>query len=131
MPTEVQPIFRLCWLNYARCQTLRARWNLGLRCGAPSHIKVMSTPLLLRLFRMSLRRSPSIRHTPISLIFSSPPGSRSVGYENLRGYTVRITGPGIDSRISIKDEEDVDIVEVMLKKVRRLIKAQQDMEAKN
>lgn len=50
---------------------------------------------------------------------------------NFVRYTVRITGPGIDSRISIKDEEDVDIVEVMLKKVRRLIKAKQDTEAKN
>ena len=44
----------------------------------------------------------------------------------IRGYTVRITGPGIDSRIAIKDEEDVDIVDIMLKKVRRLLKAQQE-----
>lgn len=43
-------------------------------------------------------------------------------------YSVRIYGPGIDSRISIKDEDDVDIVEAMLKKVRRLIKAQQEKE---
>jgi hypothetical protein len=42
----------------------------------------------------------------------------------IRTYTVRITGPGIDSRISIKDEEDVDIVEAMLKKVRRLVRNQ-------
>jgi hypothetical protein len=42
----------------------------------------------------------------------------------IRTYSVRITGPGIDSRISIKDEEDVDIVEAMLKKVRRLVKNQ-------
>ena len=40
-----------------------------------------------------------------------------------RLYIVRITGPGIDSRIAMKDEEDVDIVEAMLKKVRRLLKA--------
>jgi hypothetical protein len=40
------------------------------------------------------------------------------------GYNVRITGPGMDSRIGIKDEEGIDIVEVMLKKVRRLIRAQ-------
>jgi hypothetical protein len=45
------------------------------------------------------------------------------------GYNVRITGPGMDSRISIKEEEDIDIVEVMLKKVRRLIK-EKDEEAK-
>jgi hypothetical protein len=42
----------------------------------------------------------------------------------VRGYTVRITGPGLDTRIGIKDEEDVDIVEAMLKKVRRLLKVQ-------
>jgi hypothetical protein len=42
----------------------------------------------------------------------------------IRSYSVRITGPGIDSRIAIKDEEDVDIVEAMLKKVRRLVKNQ-------
>jgi hypothetical protein len=40
----------------------------------------------------------------------------------VRGYSVRITGPGIDSRIAIKDEDDVDIVEAMLKKVRKLLK---------
>ena len=42
----------------------------------------------------------------------------------VRGYSVRITGPGIDSRIAIKDEDDVEIVEAMLKKVRRLLKAE-------
>lgn len=46
----------------------------------------------------------------------------------VRGYSVRITGPGIDSRIAIKDEDDVDIVEAMLKKVRRLLKTQQEAE---
>jgi len=46
----------------------------------------------------------------------------------VRGYSVRITGPGIDSRIAIKDEDDVDIVEAMLKKVRRLVKAQKEPE---
>jgi hypothetical protein len=51
----------------------------------------------------------------------------SVAY--VRGYSVRITGPGIDSRIAIKDEDDVDIVEAMLKKVRRLLKAQKEAEA--
>jgi hypothetical protein len=49
----------------------------------------------------------------------------------VRGYTVRITGPGIDSKIAIKDEDDVDIVEAMLKKVRRLLNQQQDPEATN
>jgi hypothetical protein len=49
----------------------------------------------------------------------------------VRGYTVRITGPGIDSRIAIKDEDDVDIVEAMLKKVRRLLKQQQEPEGTN
>ena len=42
----------------------------------------------------------------------------------VRGYSVRITGPGIDSQIAIKDEDDVEIVEAMLKKVRRLLKAE-------
>lgn len=46
----------------------------------------------------------------------------------VRGYSVRITGPGIDSRIAIKDEDDVDIVEAMLRKVRRLVKAQKEPE---
>lgn len=43
----------------------------------------------------------------------------------IRGYTVRITGPGIDTRIAIKDEENIEIVDVTLRKVRRLLKAQQ------
>ncbi|MDF1643417.1 MAG: hypothetical protein P1U80_04460 [Pseudomonadales bacterium] len=34
-------------------------------------------------------------------------------------FSVRITGPGINSTIAIREEEDLDIVEVMLKKVRK------------
>jgi hypothetical protein len=43
-----------------------------------------------------------------------------------RGYTIRIFGPGVDSTINLKDEDDLEIVEATLKKVRRLLKAQQD-----
>jgi hypothetical protein len=46
----------------------------------------------------------------------------------IRGYTVRITGPGIDTKIAIKDEEDIEIVDVTLKKVRKLLKAQHQQE---
>lgn len=35
------------------------------------------------------------------------------------GYSVRITGPGMDSVISINDEEDLLIVKAMLKKVEK------------
>lgn len=42
----------------------------------------------------------------------------------VQGYTVRLTGPGMDSTIAIKDEDDVAIVESMLKKVRKLLNAQ-------
>jgi hypothetical protein len=45
----------------------------------------------------------------------------------VRGYSVRITGPGMDSRIAINDEDDVDIVEAMLKKVRKLLKLGDDL----
>lgn len=34
-------------------------------------------------------------------------------------FSVRITGPGINSTIAIREEDDLDIVEVMLKKVRK------------
>lgn len=47
----------------------------------------------------------------------------SMGF--VSGYTVRITGPGIDTKIAIKEEEDIEIVDVTLRKVRRLLKAQQ------
>jgi len=36
-------------------------------------------------------------------------------------FNVRITGPGIDSTITIKEVDDLDIVEITLKKVRRLV----------
>jgi hypothetical protein len=51
-----------------------------------------------------------------------PPTDTSTAF--IRGYTVRVTGPGIDSTIAIKDEEDLEIVEVTLKKVRKLLKVQ-------
>ncbi len=47
---------------------------------------------------------------------------------NSNDYKVRITGPGMDSTIAIKDEDDLGIVEAMLKKVRRLLKAQEEAE---
>lgn len=56
---------------------------------------------------------------------SERPSENGVSVPFFRGYTVRITGPGLDTRIGIKEEEDIDIVEVMLKKVRRLLKAEQ------
>jgi hypothetical protein len=45
----------------------------------------------------------------------------------VRGYTVRVTGPGIDSTIAIKDSDDLLIVESMLKKVRKLLIAEDEM----
>ena len=38
---------------------------------------------------------------------------------DINEFSVRITGPGINSTIAIREEEDLDIVEVMLKKVRK------------
>jgi hypothetical protein len=38
-------------------------------------------------------------------------------------FTVRITGPGMDSVVTIKDEDDIEIVNIMLKKVRKLFAA--------
>jgi hypothetical protein len=49
-----------------------------------------------------------------------------VGTQPSKTYSVRIFGPGIDTRISIKDEEDLEIVEVTLRKVRRLLKVEQE-----
>ena len=34
-------------------------------------------------------------------------------------FSVKIQGPGINSTLVIREEEDLDIVEVMLKKVRK------------
>lgn len=39
-------------------------------------------------------------------------------------FSVRITGPGMNSTIIIREEEDLDIVEVMLKKVRKKLELQ-------
>ena len=46
-------------------------------------------------------------------------------------FNVRITSPGIDSTITIKEVDDLDIVEAMLKKVRRLVIAQGEVEGKS
>lgn len=39
------------------------------------------------------------------------------------GYTVRISGPGMDSVVAIHEADDLDIVEIMLRKVRRQLNA--------
>ncbi|KJU77848.1 hypothetical protein N619_17105 [Ectopseudomonas oleovorans] len=39
------------------------------------------------------------------------------------GYTIRISGPGMDSVMAIHEVDDLDIVEVMLRKVRRQLSA--------
>jgi hypothetical protein len=38
-------------------------------------------------------------------------------------YTVRISGPGMDSVVAINEEDDLEIVEIMLRKVRRQLNA--------
>lgn len=53
------------------------------------------------------------------------PGTNTSSPQFMR-YNVRIYGPGIDTRIAIKDLEDLEIVEVTLKKVRKLLKAEQE-----
>jgi hypothetical protein len=54
----------------------------------------------------------------------APPSGSEPSTAFVPGYTVRITGPGMDSTIAIKDDDDVVIVESMLKKVRKLLAAQ-------
>jgi len=44
-------------------------------------------------------------------------------------YTVRIFGPGIDTKITIKEEEDLEIVEVTLRKVKRLLKEESNSQS--
>lgn len=43
------------------------------------------------------------------------------------GYTVRIAGPGMDSKITIKDVDDIAIVNIMLKKIEKLITAEDSL----
>lgn len=43
-------------------------------------------------------------------------------------YTIRISGPGMNSQISITEEEDLAIVEVMLQKVRKGLRSDVDEE---
>jgi hypothetical protein len=56
-------------------------------------------------------------------IESEPKTPLELAPSTVLGYTVRITGPGIDATVQIKDEEDLEIVEITLKKVKRLITA--------
>jgi hypothetical protein len=61
-------------------------------------------------------------------LFNNPGGDKATPASEAtkRGYTVRIFGPGIDSTINIKDEDDLEIVDATLKKVRRLLKPAKD-----
>lgn len=43
-------------------------------------------------------------------------------------YELQVSGPGIDSKIDIDDEEDLLIVEVLLKKIRKVLKGGQKIE---
>jgi hypothetical protein len=67
----------------------------------------------------------SVSSAKANLTTGPEPEEASAGF--VRGYTVRVTGPGIDSTIAIKDEDDVAIVESMLKKVRKLLNAQDEL----
>lgn len=44
-------------------------------------------------------------------------------------YTVRISGPGMDSVVAIHESDDLDIVDIMLKKVRRQLSATKAIDA--
>lgn len=43
--------------------------------------------------------------------------------ERAISYTVRISGPGMDSVVAINETDDLDILDVILKKVRRQMSA--------
>jgi hypothetical protein len=43
---------------------------------------------------------------------------------NALGYSMRIIGPGIDTSIAIKDLDDLDIVDIMIKKIRKQLAAE-------
>ena len=55
---------------------------------------------------------------------SESPGLSQALLGGHEGYSVRIVGPGMDSIVAIKDEDDISIVEVMLNKVKRKLKEQ-------
>ncbi len=44
-------------------------------------------------------------------------------------YTVRISGPGMDSVVAIHESDDLDIVDIMLKKVRRQLSSTKAIDA--
>jgi hypothetical protein len=61
-----------------------------------------------------------------SVLFGLDPTAPSADNADLEMPDEPVFGPGIDTRISIKDEEDLEIVEVTLRKVRRLLKVDQE-----
>jgi hypothetical protein len=56
---------------------------------------------------------------PMQVPILQPQGADDEGM-----FSVRIKGPGMDSLIVINEEDDLDIVEIMLKKIRRRLKAE-------
>lgn len=69
----------------------------------------------------------SLQAQAASAASATPSDVPPVSPVTVRGYTVRVTGPGIDSTIAIKDEDDVLIVESMLKKVRKLLAVEDEL----
>ena len=74
-----------------------------------------------------LGRPPAIMDQQETTLDPSENSDMPIAVPVANGYTVRITGPGIDSKIAIRDEEDIEIVDVTLRKVRRLLKHQQSL----
>jgi hypothetical protein len=65
--------------------------------------------------------TPQVRHMDtVAVALAKPIGT---GSENLglrtSTYSVHITGPGIDSNLMIQDTDDLDIVNILLEKIRK------------
>ncbi len=58
-------------------------------------------------------------------VFFTPPSKEK---KNVPPYTVSIFGPGIDSKFSITEESDLDIVKMMLVKIGNKLKTKQNNE---
>jgi hypothetical protein len=85
----------------------------SIRYPAPTKQDMLSTSLLLDCRFITPMTGHMSAHGALALSTPAPLTATN--------FNVRITGPGIDSTITIKEVDDLDIVEITLKKVRRLV----------
>jgi hypothetical protein len=98
----------------------------GLITANPLHVGAIDTRIVPGAGSISIiGGSPSVDSEPDTVAAEAADSESVTSAVAGNNYTIRITGPGFDTKIVVNEVDDLEIVDVMLKRVRRRLEAEE------